>query len=354
MVPNIWIFCLEVFDNRYTKQWHEVIPKILAEKAGDKFNIRQIDGIQREQKTTTGAFLNFTDTNYWKSTQLAKFIELYSAGEVTPNDKFLFTDFWNPCITQIAYMRDLMDQNWELHSIVHAGAYDPSDILGMKMQKPWPFHAERGWYYSCDKNYYATNFHRAMFLRNLDIPYTDADRAVVSGQPHISVIDHCSQYFTHPKQQMVIWPHRYNADKQPEIIEDLKNELSCEVVITQKANLNKEQYYQTLGSAAAVFSCSLHENLGISMMEGCLAGAIPIVPDRCSYKEMYLPEFKYPTEWTSSIESYKKHKNSLLGFIAERVNRPSAYAKAMQEQVQILRNDYLNANIMFDCILGIS
>jgi hypothetical protein len=188
----------------------------------------------------------------------------------------------------------------------------------------------------------------------LDIPYTDAGRAVVSGQPHISVIDHCSQYFTHSKQQMVIWPHRYNADKQPEIIEDLKNELSCEVVITQKANLNKEQYYQTLGSAAAVFSCSLHENLGISMMEGCLAGAIPIVPDRCSYKEMYLPEFKYPTEWTSSIESYKKHKNSLLGFIAERVNRPSAYANAMQEQVQILRNDYLNANVMFDCILGIS
>jgi hypothetical protein len=69
---------------------------------------------------------------------------------------------------------------------------------------------------------------------------------------------------------------------------------------------------------------------------------------------MYLPEFKYPTEWTSSIDSYHKNKVNLLGFIAERVNNPQAYAKAMQEQIQILKTDYLNANVMFDSILNLS
>jgi hypothetical protein len=43
-----------------------------------------------------------------------------------------------------------------------------------------------------------------------------------------------------------------------------------------------------------------------------------------------------------------------LGFIAERVNNPQAYAKAMQEQIQILKTDYLNANVMFDSILNLS
>ena len=356
-MPTLFIVPIEPIDQRYTKQWFDNIPVLIKRRAVEKninLSIVNVAGRESTGGTTAGAFLDFSTTNAYKASQVEFISQMFQRGEVKPGDKFLVTDAWNFAITAIKYQSDLLDIPVEIHGIWHAGAYDPSDILGMKMQKPWPFHAERSWYYSCDKNYYATNFHRTMFLRNLDISYEDTGRAVVSGQPHISVIDHCGQYFDNPKKQMLIWPHRYNADKQPEIIEDLKNDLVFDVVITQKANLNKEQYYQTLGSAAAVFSCSLHENLGISMMEGCLAGAIPIVPDRCSYKEMYLPEFKYPTEWTSSIDSYHKNKVNLLGFIAERVNNPQAYAKAMQEQIQILKTDYLNANVMFDSILNLS
>ena len=140
--PNIWIFGLEPIDSRYTAQWHSHIPKLLEQAAGDKFNVRQIDGTQRNAKVTTGAFLNFSDTNYWKSSQLCNFVELLDAGEVTATDKILVTDAWNPAITQLAYMRDLLDMQWEMHGIWHAGAYDPSDILGYKMQKPWPLEAE--------------------------------------------------------------------------------------------------------------------------------------------------------------------------------------------------------------------
>jgi hypothetical protein len=124
--PNIWIFSLEPLDSRYTAQWHTNIPEILAKAAGANFNVRQIDGTQRTAKVTNGAFLNFSDTNYWKSTQLCNFVELLDAGETTVNDRILFTDSWNPCITQIAYMRDLLDQKWQLHGIWHAGAYDPT------------------------------------------------------------------------------------------------------------------------------------------------------------------------------------------------------------------------------------
>jgi len=349
LVPNIWIFALEPLDGRYTKQWHENLPTILQEAAGDNYNVRQIDGIQRNAKLTPGAFLNFTDTNYWKSSQLCNFIELYDAGETTINDKFLFTDFWNPVITQVKYMNDLMDQDWELHSIVHAGAYDPSDILGYKMQKPWPWDAERSWFHSSDYNYYATNSHRDMFLKNLDIPVKYHHKAIRSGQPHELIVKDLVAYQDTPKQDTVMWPHRYNADKQPLIAEDLSD--NFDMVITQKMNLDKADYYAKMGTSKAIFSCALHENLGISVMEAVLTGAIPIVPDRCSYTEMYHDEFKYPSKWTQDMPSYIKHKDKLIRFIDDRLTRYSAYKDLLTAQQERLKREYLTSNIMMENIL---
>lgn len=348
--PNIWIFSLEPLDSRYTKQWHTNIPEILTAAAGENFRVRQIDGVQRTAKVTNGAFLNFSDTNYWKSTQLCNFVELLDAGETTVNDRFLFTDTWNPCITQIAYMRDLLDQKWQLHGIWHAGAYDPSDILGYKMQKPWPWHAEQSWYYSCDYNYYASNFHKDMFLRNLKIEQEHIGKAYRSGQPHGEIIKSMEQYANATKsdKNLVMWPHRFNADKQPDIAVDLGNDF--DMVITQKLSLSKDEYYSTLAESKVMFSCALHENLGISVMEGVLAGVIPVLPDRCSYAEMYLPDFKYPSAWTANWESYKAHRAELVVFIQDKIDNYENYKPLLAAQKRILMRDYLQADVMIENI----
>lgn len=346
--PNIWIFGLEPIDSRYTAQWHAHIPKLLELAAGDKFNVRQIDGTQRNAKVTTGAFLNFSDTNYWKSSQLCNFVELLDSGDVTPKDKILITDAWNPAITQLAYMRDLLGMEWEMHGIWHAGAYDPSDILGYKMKKPWPLEAEKSWYHFLDCNYFASHFHMDMFLNNLRIPAMACDRAWFSGQPYEYLADELSQYWDTPKNGDVIWPHRYNADKQPEIIEDLGNDFNT--IITQKLSLSKQDYYKTLGQCSVNFSCSLHENLGISVTEGTIAGVIPVVPDRCSYKEMYLPEFKYPSEWTKDFASFQKHRAELCEFINDRIVNRDKYMDALSKQRDILVSRYLNSSIMINNI----
>ena len=49
-----------------------------------------------------------------------------------------------------------------------------------------------------------------------------------------------------------------------------------------------------LGEAKLVFSANLQETLGISWYEGALVDAIPMVPDRLSYKEMALPNLSIP------------------------------------------------------------
>jgi len=148
-----------------------------------------------------------------------------------------------------------------------------------------------------------------------------------------------------------MWPHRYNADKQPEIAEDLNKDLN--IFITQKHKLDKDAYYETMGQSAAIFSCALHENLGISVMEATLTGAIPCVPDRASYAEMYLDVFKYPSEWTSSWDNYVSNRDKVVNFIRHRVEQRHNLLSQLKEQQTILIDKYLNANIMFDRILGV-
>ena len=348
MTSDIWVFPLEPLDGRYTKQWYDEIPRLLEENLdGTGAKVYNAIGKQRSTTATSGAFLDFADTNYWKSTQLAHFVDQLHKGNVADDAKLLITDFWNPCILQIAYMRDLLGKDWEIHSIAHAGAYDPSDILGLKMRKPWPYEAEKAFYYASDYVYFGTHFHCEMFLRNLEIPQEEQHRAMVSGQPHGAIIEHMSkvkQTPWHERQYEIIWPHRYNEDKQPEIAEDLSRDFH--MLITQKQSLSKSQYYEAMADSCVMFSCSLHENLGISIMEGVLAGTVPFVPDRCSYSEMYLPEFKYPSEWTENYENYIAFRPQLVDRLNTLLAYPEALADRMQLQREILVNNYLSADLM--------
>lgn len=357
MTSDIWIFPLEPLDGRYTKQWYDEIPRLLKEQLdGSNHKVYNAIGRQHSSETTEGAFLDFADTNYWKSTQLADFITYLQQGDVADNAHILFTDFWNPCILQVAYMRDLLEKNWTIHGIAHAGAYDPTDILGLKMQKTWPHDAERAFFHAADYTYFGTNFHREMFLRNLNIDTQYHSKAVVSGQPHGAItktmenrkmlLDGVEKRFD------IVWPHRYNQDKQPEIAEDLSSDFS--VLITKKQNLSKTAYYEALASSKVIFSCALHENLGISIMEGVLLDVIPLVPDRCSYSEMYLDEFKYPSEWTENWENYILYRPQLVDRLNSILENPTVYADAMAQQREILQHNYLSADTMVRYLTGSS
>ena len=153
---TIWIIPIEPIDQRYTKQWYDNIPLILQKEIAERnlfYKVVTIDGEDfKPDVRTEGAFLDFGATNVYKATQAAEVSKLFSNGKVKAGDKFLITDAWNFIITPIKYMSDLLDIPVEVHSIWHAGAYDPSDILGYKMSKPWPSHVEKSWYYSSDYN----------------------------------------------------------------------------------------------------------------------------------------------------------------------------------------------------------
>lgn len=348
---TIWIVCLEPIDQRYTAQWYVNIPESLQlwiQHNQLDLAVKTIDGVGVPATTTAGAFLDFAATNIYKASQVQRIAELFNTGVVRAGDRFLVTDAWNFAITAIKYMSELLAVPVEIHSIWHAGAYDPTDILGMKMSKPWPWHQEASWFLASDRNYFASQFHLDMFLRNLQIPSEHHHRAVRSGQPHEQIVDELTVH-DQIRQPRVIWPHRRNADKQPEIALDLASDFS--VYITQGQNLTKADYYRELKRSAVIFSCSLHENLGISVMEGTLAGAVPVVPDRCSYSEMYLEAFVYPSEWTSSWQNYQRYRPELVEFIRDRIDNREQYLPALELQQQILQHGFLSATIMIKSLL---
>lgn len=345
---KIFIVPIEPIDQRYTAQWYTNIPLILKDHIQairSEIEVVTVSGKQTSSTTTAGAFLDFAATNIYKSTQVTRIAELFQSGQVKSGDRFLITDAWNFAITAIKYMSELLDIPVEIHSIWHAGCYDPSDILGMKMSNNWASNQERSWYYASDFNYFATNFHMNMFEENLAINKS-LNKSYRSGQPHSLIIKELEECNSEEKSDLVLFPHRLNSDKQPNIAEDLVETLNGLFLITQPLKLEKKRYYNMLGKAKAVFSCALHENLGISMMEGVLAGAMPIVPDRCSYSEMYLDDFKYPSVWTSSYDNYQKHKGLLKNFILNRVKSYDTFRLALAMQKSILIRDYLTPTTM--------
>lgn len=357
---TVWLVPIEPIDQRYTKQWYNNIPSLI--KNFTDMEVVTIDGVLNNTGTTPGAFLDFGKTNKYKASQVQTISQLFTgdktkagpAGQVQPGDHFVITDAWNFGITAIKYMSELLDIPVTIHGIWHAGHYDPTDILGMKMSANWAENLERSLYYCCDYNYFATDFHKNMFLNNLNIPVEHHYKAIRSGQPHNHIVNHFQNLVHVEKTDTIVWPHRYNPDKQPEIIEDIKRELAgkIDVVITQQENLSKTEYYDLLNKSKMVFSCSLHENLGISQMEGVLAGCIPLMPNRASYVEMYDYEFLYPSGWTHDFSAYKDAKTHLIDLILDKFSKYNTdnMNQLLDQQKTNLMEKYLTADVMFSNI----
>ena len=352
MKPTIWIFSLEPIESRYTAQWHEHFPKLISNKLGDKFNVVQVDGIQKDSQLTPGAFLNFSDTNYWKSSQLCNFLEHHNAGETSPDDHIIYTDAWNPTVIQIKYMSDLLGFNWTLHGMFHAGSYDPQDFLGRLIgNKPWVRTTEASFYHAFDHNYFATEFHIELFAKTFGSYNGWADlniatkKIIQTGWPMEYMTDTLAPYANLKKRDLVLFPHRIAPEKQVEIFRDLAKKLpEYEFVVCQDQSLTKDEYHTLLGQAKVVFSANLQETLGISCYEGALVGAIPMVPDRLSYTEMYPSWCKYPSLFTEDWDSYQKNKKVLIKALREHMTHYEHRVNDVKSIADGLTTDFFSSD----------
>tara|TARA_B110000908_G_scaffold49460_1_gene60428 strand:+ start:283 stop:1341 length:1059 start_codon:yes stop_codon:yes gene_type:complete len=348
---TIFIVDIEAVDTRYTKQWKEYLPKQLQRATSE--DVVVISGGETPQATTPGAFLNFGGTNVYKSKQLETIGEMFCKGQVTDGDYFLYTDAWNPTVIQLKYMAELLGVDINIGGLWHAGSYDPQDFLGRLIgDKPWVRHAEMSMYECYDDNFYATNYHIDLFTDTMMDNYNvDMDKAIKVGWPMEYLKDSLISYKGMEKRDLILFPHRVAPEKQVEIFNDLAHHLpEYEFVVCQDQQLTKNEYHNLLGEAKMVFSANLQETLGISWYEGALVDAIPMVPDRLSYSEMSLPEFKYPSKWTEDYSEYVKYRGEIVSKIRDYMENYNDYLVSLEKQRQLLNKEFFSGTELYKAI----
>ena len=348
---NVFLIDLEAVETRYTGEWKRHVPNLLR-KAGH--NVQIISGPQDiPSATTPGAFLNFGGTNIYKSSQVEQMGRLFCSGSVQPGDHFIFTDAWHPGIINLKYMSELLNIPVVTHGLWHAGSYDPQDFLGRLVgDKPWVRFAEKSFFEAFDHNYFATDFHIKMFCNNLlhvMMPqsiegFKELGKIVRTGWPMEYMDDTLTVYKNMPKRNLILFPHRIAPEKQVDIFRDLAKHLpQYEFVVCQDQQLTKNEYHNLLGEAKMVFSANLQETLGISCYEGAVVDAIPMVPDRLSYTEMYYDIFKYDSKWTESFDAYTVYRPDLCRKIIEHMDNYSTRIPSIRKQAKDLHDNFFSA-----------
>ena len=362
---TIFLIDLESVSTRYTCEWKLHLPYLLK-KAGH--NVQIISGpTDIPTATTPGAFLNFGGTNIYKASQVEQMGRLFCSGSVHPGDHFIFADAWHPGIINLKYMSELLDIPVITHGLWHAGSYDPQDFLGRIVgKKKWVRHAEKSFFHAFDHNYFATDFHIRMFVDNLledgfksENPWYELDfedylssgKIVRTGWPMEYMADTLENYNTNPKRDLILFPHRIAPEKQVDIFRDLAKQLpQYEFVVCQDQPLTKHEYHTLLSQAKIVFSANLQETLGISCYEGAIVDAIPMVPDRLSYTEMYYEGFKYPSEWTQNWDSYLIHRQELCHHIVVTMAHYEKRLEQLYKQTEDLTKHFFSANKLLEKI----
>jgi hypothetical protein len=342
---TVFLIDLESVPTRYTGEWKTHIPKLLEK---ENHNVHIITGpTDIPNATTPGAFLNFGGTNIYKAAQIEAMARLFTQGKVKPGDHFIFADAWHPGIVCLRYMSELLNITVTTHGLWHSGSYDPQDFLGRLIgDKPWVRHAEKSFFFAFDHNYFATDFHIKMFAKNLfDTVDNGANPYVTrTGWPMEYMDELLTPYKGMKKRDLILFPHRIAPEKQVEIFRDLAKHLpQYEFIVCQDQQLSKHEYHTLLGEAKIVFSANLQETLGISCYEGAVVDAIPMVPDRLSYAEMYSDDFRYDSHFTETYEMYERNRPYLTKKIMWYMSNYTSLLPLLQQQTIKLTEKFFSA-----------
>jgi len=359
---TVFLVDLEAVPTRYTGEWKDHVPDLLKHAGLDVY---VIDGpTDIPAATTPGAFLNFGGTNVYKAAQVEKISRLFCNSAVKDGDYFLFSDAWHPGIINLRYMAELLNVRIRIGALWHAGSYDPQDFLGRLIgDAPWVRHAEKSFFYAVDNNFFATQFHIEMFMKNLfdrviipGDPEFVTKKIVKTGWPMEYLVPGLAKWQDYPKKERILFPHRIAPEKQVEIFNDLAAAMpQYEWIVCQKHPLTKYEYHALLGESKMVFSANLQETLGIGCFEALCVGAIPLVPNRLSYKEMYSSMFSYNSEWTKDWTSYMKYKGELVNQIVGMMSLfpTPGMQNSIRGERRFIGREFFNASEMIKTIQNV-
>jgi len=75
-----------------------------------------------------------------------------------------------------------------------------------------------------------------------------------------------------------------------------------------------------------------------------------MVPDRLSYKEMFIDTMKYPDEWTQNMQSYQQNKQKIMDRIVDVMENYSKYLAEIEKQKKKLQTEFFHGKNLYEAI----
>jgi glycosyltransferase involved in cell wall biosynthesis len=318
---------IEPLVERYTEWWLDYIP----EKLKSNFEIEVIEGEKLTYKVETGTVLDAAGTNFYKTVQLRKICQKFYNKEIAPNSVFLICDIWFPGIEMIRYMANMYNIPVFIYGVWHAGSITMNDFA-QKMHS-WSKDFEVGFLNMCDGVFVGSEYSKQSIVNRLlyDMSEETASRIekkiICCGMP----LDFLSlqQYVTEEKENIVVFPHRPDPEKNPEVFVQLVDNLSITLndfdkykfifctsrekyqsssafiqlgIVNLKnrypnveilENLSKAEYYSLLGKSKLMVSTTSEENFGYCVVEAMALGCPVILPNMFSHPELVENDVNY-------------------------------------------------------------
>jgi len=329
---------LEHLDERYTISMDSLLQGEFR-KANIKYRI--IEGKQLSGNIKAGAFLDFSGTIHFKSSQIQQIAELFFHNKVKDGDVFFFSDLWFPGIDALPYMSRFNNIKIKIAGYQYAGSWTPSDFVSVYL-KDYCKYIEHGWLQFIDQIYLCSNFQRKELVKNL-LTTSKSDHKQISEKLIATRLPFDykfvrSFYKLSKKLRKIIFPHRFHWEKGADTFLDMAQHISKKdkdviFVITSgrkgskpladkkeiddkyketkrllgnrlvyKSGLSKTDFYKELNTASVVWSGALQENFGYSVLEAATLGVTPVLPNRVVYPEFYPKKYLY----NNKAEEYKK------------------------------------------------
>lgn len=281
---------IEPIEERYSVQWDRWFLEFFQNQSN--IDVQTIYGGTTSGKINNGSFLDVIETNVYKTSQLHKILRILSGYDNSDKLVIFFHDLWFPGLEAIAYVRDGMRfTNLKICGCLHAGSYDPFDFLEKTGMTRWARHIEEGWLANiADRIFVATDYHKGLICSTRNVP---SEKVVRTGFPIFPEFVQSMK-----KKKLVVFPHRLDSEKCPYFFDKLRTHLISKYpewcfVKTKEVTQNKMDYYRILNESSIAISFAKQETWGIAMQEAVLCGAVPICPDRLSYREMYEKQYIY-------------------------------------------------------------
>lgn len=285
---------LEEYKTRYTADW---VKQFEAEFIRLNIPFNTIKGKSLSNTVSDGGVLNAAGTGYYKSMQLTKVLKLIAQGKITDKDIIFFADLWFPGIENLFYARNLLNLNFKICGILHAGTYDKFDFTVRTGMTPWGRFMEKSILTGADRIYVATNFHKELISSTFETEVLDIrSKIVVTGIPFYAE-ELRTKYKVNKKKNIVVFPHRIAPEKHPELFDELaKKYPSYKFMKCFDYCKTRKQYFKLLAKSKIMVSFAEQETFGYSTVEAMALGCQVLVPNKLSYVETVPSQYRYNTK----------------------------------------------------------